>query len=290
MVIGTLADGNGYHEEEKFIRLVASRYPILRALYPVRTFPFMELSVHSGVEKSNLSGYIKNLDEEGIVSVEQTKGPRSRSRSMISLMPDTRRLIECVTHLRGKRKSPNILQDTQILDKNIPLLEKKRIQSLVADHLVLISRGWKVQSKSKFYDFVGERILEEQFKPVVPTVLSALQNMIKYSNTDERSIIKGKVLEALLNIRDDTGEERSGIVAQNILDEFAWDEENYETLAGQYISNVEKGSEVIPFLRRRIVERFPERKTDLRDRLIELAADADESIIRRIENEFTQLH
>ena len=47
---------------------------------------------------------------------------------------------------------------------------------------------------------------------------------------------------------------------------------------------------VIYLLRKSIIERFPDRKTDLRDRLIQLASEKGEEVIKRVENEFTQLY
>jgi hypothetical protein len=58
----------------------------------------------------------------------------------------------------------------------------------------------------------------------------------------------------------------------------------------QYISEVENGSERAPLIRKSIVERYPDQKTDLRGRLIELAVGADETLTRRVENEFNYLY
>ena len=91
-------------------------------------------------------------------------------------------------------------------------------------------------------------------------------------------------------VKKEMREERAGIVAQEILNEFYMDKASYEDLTKEYIDGILKGSKLVSSLMKRLVDRFPERKIDLRSRLLKHYSESDNETRLRIESEFVALY
>lgn len=279
---------NVVDDEARFVKLVGSRYPLLRSLYPNKTYSFTKLSEISGIDTGNLSGYIKDLDENGVILL-QKKLVNGRTRSLISLEHDTVMLIERVIDLKGKSQIP-LLQDIRYLDDILENLFNEKIRDLTVNHIQRISKNYKIPVNSKFFDVIGKVENIEPLKPVISILLKALKNMVFTSNEEERKIIQEKVLNSLETMIEIIPKERPGMEAQRILNAFNWGQRPYQHLVNRYLFLFDKSEEdfkeVLP-LRVQILDRYPEQKMDLRDRLIKLAKGADDRAVKRIENEFT---
>lgn len=276
--------------EVKFIKSVGSRYRILRVLYPAKTYSFMELSREAETDSGNLSGTIKTLEDNGVITIQKKK-VNGRTRSFINLMPQTVKLIECVINSKSTKQLP-ILTEIKFIDNMLDNLLDEKIQSLAANHIQRISQTHRIPVESRFYNIFGDKNNMHKIKPVLFVVLLALRGMIRNSDEKSRLIIKDKVLDSLNSIRDTLPQERSGIIAQKILNEFHWDFLPLQTLADKYIQLLEAKSEEefnqASLLGEQIIQRYPDQKMEIRDRLIKLAKRSDKKIIQRIDDEFTR--
>lgn len=250
----------------------------------------MELSREAETDSGNLSGTIKTLEDNGVITIQKKK-VNGRTRSFINLMPQTVKLIECVINSKSTKQLP-ILTEIKFIDNMLDNLLDEKIQSLAANHIQRISQTHRIPVESRFYNIFGDKNNMHKIKPVLFVVLLALRGMIRNSDEKSRLIIKDKVLDSLNSIRDTLPQERSGIIAQKILNEFHWDFLPLQTLADKYIQLLEAKSEEefnqASLLGEQIIQRYPDQKMEIRDRLIKLAKRSDKKIIQRIDDEFTR--
>lgn len=279
-----------YEREKSFIKMVAARYAVLRPLYLDREYSFMKLSEISDVNEANLSRYIEKLKEEGLIHINRVKVKGKRSHQVISLSTDVKRVIQCVVSLRGNTTILPLIPELNYLDENLDLLKDAQVQSLVADHIQVISRTFIVPTNSRFFSFLGKKEVMDNIRPVAAILLLSLKNMIRNSTYESRKTIEKKVMPFIEFVKEEMREERAGIVAQEILNEFYMDKASYEDLTKEYIDGILKGSKLVSSLRKRLVDRFPERKIDLRSRLLKHYSESDHEARLRIESEFVALY
>jgi DNA-binding MarR family transcriptional regulator len=250
----------------------------------------MELSREAGIDSGNLSGKVKTLADNGVIAIQKKK-VNGRTRSFINLTPETAKLIECVINLKNEKQLPT-LTDIKYIDHMLDNLLNENIQILTANHIQRISHTHRIPVESSFYKFIGNKKNIDQLKPVLSIVLLALHGMIRNSDEKSRVIIKDKVLGSITTIRDTLPQERPGIIAQKILNEFHWDFLPVKTLVDRYIRLLQELPEEefkqVHLLCEQIIQRYPDQKMETRGRLIKLAKESGEFIRERIENEFTR--
>jgi len=279
-----------YAREMSFIKMVAARYAVLRPLYLDQEYSFMKLSEISGVNEANLSRYLEKLKEEGLINVKRVKIKGKRGHQVISLSTDVKRIIQCVVSLRGDETALPFIPDLKYIDGTLPLLKEAHVQSLAADHIQVISRNFIVSENSRFFSFLGKKEVMDNIRPVAAILLLSLKNMIRNSTYESRKTIEKKVMPFIEFVKEEMREERAGIVAQEILNEFYMDKASYEDLTKEYIDGILNGSKLVSSIRKRLVDRFPERKIDLRSRLLKHYSESDHEARLRIESEFVALY
>jgi DNA-binding MarR family transcriptional regulator len=284
-----MSTNDEYAREMSFIKLVAARYAVLRPLYLDREHSFMKLSEISGVDEANLSRYIGKLDEEGLIKTRKVESEGKRDHTGISLSTDVKRVIQCIVSLRGFKTALPLIPNLKHIDGNLSLLKKASVQALTADHIQATSRNYIVPANSRFFSFLGNKDVMDSIRPVAAILLRSLKNMIRNSTYDSRKTIEKKVMPFIEFVKKEMREERAGIVAQEILNEFYLDKASYEDLTKEYFDGILNGSKLVSRLRKRLVDRFPERKIDLRSRLLKNYSESDNETRLRIESEFVAL-
>ena len=279
-----------YAHEMSNIKMVAARYTILRPLYLDREYSFMKLSEISGVDEANLSRYIRALNEEGLINIDRVKVKDKRGHQVISLTTDVKRIIQCVISLWGNETALPFIPDLKYIDDSLDLLKDAHVQRLVADHIQATSRNFIVPTNSRFFSFLGKKEVMDSIRPVAAILLLSLKNILRNSTYDSRKTIENKVMPFIEFVKEEMREERAGIVAQEILNEFYLDKASYEDLTKEYFDGILNGSKLVSSLRKRLVDRFPERKIDLRSRLLKHYSESDNETRLRIESEFVALY
>jgi DNA-binding MarR family transcriptional regulator len=274
-----------FSNEASLIKLVASRYQILRPLYPDQEYSFTNLIEISGVDQGNLSRYLKSLNNQGLVKITKQKG-----QSMISLTIDVRRLIETIIELRGPSIEPHLQSGEKHLEEAIELLWLPDVMRLASDQIQILSKKTFVPPNSSYFNFIEEQILKERFDPVRSVLLISLKNILQNHNYEGRQIIGKKILPTIQTISTMFQGQRPSIIATEILDKYYLDYTSYETLNKEYIIRVLEGSDKNHNLRKLLTERFPRKKLELRSQLLQkyVTANPDERI--RIESELTALY
>ena len=244
----------------------------------------------SEVDQGNLSKKLKKLEENSIIIIEKKKGGRGRPHSIISLEPDTRKLIEVVIEQRGIKKELPLIPKIEYLDEILHFLEEGEVSHLAADQIEIISNKYAIPISSRFFEVINQNIMKKKFEKVAPTLLRSLLNILRNSDHKMRKKIVDDMNFTIKLVRNKKHGTPEGKIAQDILEEFLPHFETYEELVKRYISLIGDGSSTVLEVRRHIEKRFPESKIDLRFRLIQIYKKSDEETRRRIESKFSALH
>jgi DNA-binding MarR family transcriptional regulator len=279
---------NDFSDEMDLIKKVAQRYKILRTLYPRKSLSFMDLASASCVDPANLSRYIHSMEDDDLIIVREISEGVSRPYRLINNSLIAERLIESVIKITGH--SENFVKtDEAHIKRAIDLLLYQDIQRLAADQLQIVSRSTQIPPSSSFFSFIGETILDERLDPVRAVLLLSLTSILQKSNYVSRVKIGEKIIPTIRAVYASEPKKRSGIIAKKILDEYYLDQASYEELIDEYLNRVQS-DESVQGIRVRLLEKYPEMKIDLRDRLLHIYLESDAKIRECIESEFASLY
>ena len=159
-----------------------------------------------------------------------------------------------------------------------------------ADQIQLIARETRVPANSMLFTYLQNNLTNIGSNHVKSVMLLTLESILQYSDAKSREIIAGKVFDVLKVTALEQPDERPGILAQNIVNEFYPGEADYEAIEAEYLESLTASSGSTQHLREILVQRFPEKKIELRGKLLEKLSKANDDLSKRIEHEFVSLY
>ena len=274
-------------------KVLVTRFRILWELYLDKTYSQTQLADRSETDQGNLSKYINELMEDGLVEVTEEYLGVGRPAKLISLSSKARDIL--------KHNMPFFLEEE--VDKEleplhavrlIKLLSSKETRSLAADRLELVSRDYVANCESTLYPTIACYLQEEGYRDIAHTLLKSLHNFIQKlddASMNKVSQILGKTLRKIYEAEDesDKGRRIKRFISE-IFDELDIHPASYEELKGEYVEAVlNKSSSESQVLIDRIQRFFPEENLDLELSLVERFESADEKQKHRIEAELSRL-
>ena len=129
--------------------ILISRFRIVMALYPDKSLSQNDLAKLSGTDPGNLSRYIPEMIDRGVlVSNEETLGV-GRPSNMISLSYEARDIINQNMRFLLQDESNVKELKTEIEEKLLELLGEESTLVMAADELQRISRQYKLSPESR---------------------------------------------------------------------------------------------------------------------------------------------
>ena len=274
--------------EEGFVDLVASKYKLLRALYPDKELTFTELS--KIVDKKILSDSQKPLKDAGLIELlEKKRKETGRSNKFFKLTLDGVKILSCIIRLRGT-PHPHSIPSEKFLEDALLLLKEDKTQDLAADQIQMIPRETRVSANSALFLYIQNNLMDLKSDHVKSVLLLSLQSVLRYSELESRENIIGKVMNIVKQNALEHPKERSGAISQLIIKEFFINELLYENLETQYLDAIKTGTVSVDSIEGLIIDKFPDKKIELRGKLLEKLIKADYVVSQRIKRAFNRLY
>jgi len=151
-------------DAQELLKLAASRYVVLMALFPDEEMTQSELAKETRVDKGNLSEYVKDLKEQGLIALEERKALQDgRKRSCYRLTADGKEILGTVERI-VKRRGGSVLEpiDRDLVELCLraldPELRNEKLRSRLA------SRFSELCAKTRVWDHPR---VEDVFKRIV---------------------------------------------------------------------------------------------------------------------------
>jgi len=288
-------DKNRVTPEVERIELISKRYSILRTLFQYEEFTLSEIAERSETDIGNLSRYISDLEEKGLIKSRSKKREKGKPYRLISLTDLSRRILSVIINEIGDKKKPSQFPDPEYLSECLELLENSdpEVQRVISDEIALLCRNYEVPVESDLIKFLEENLLNVHYRPVLFNLLQALISITK--NSEEgvkgkiKSMLKKQLEEIALIYEDETNKDKVRYHALKALAELAQDEDNYNLLTKIYNKLLGEDSSITSNVRDLILSKYPEKRSEMRLYLIKKFKDSDNETRSRIEIELTQL-
>jgi len=278
---------------ERLRTILVTRFNILWTLYPDNAYSQKQLAELSDTDPGNLSRYIKKLEKDGIVNINDEHSEVGRPANLISLTNYTKSILTINMRYFLAKEAFDEFEPEQA-KKILELLSKKDTRILTADELELASRDHTAPIESEMYPNLIDYIKKQEYRDVAHTLLRSLHNFVaKLDDVSkkEATYILDRPLRDIYDKEDDSDKGRR--IKKTILEIFEVlniYSISYEKLKEEFIEAVL----YTPFpksqvLVEHITRFFPEKKIDLKLGLLERYGSANEEQKKSIQSMLNQL-
>jgi DNA-binding MarR family transcriptional regulator len=278
---------------ERLRTILVTRFNILWTLYPDYTYSQTQLAELSDTDPGNLSRYLKELDNDGIVTVKEEQPGVGRPAKLISLTNDTKSILAINMRFFLAKEAFDELEPEKT-KKILELLSNKDTRILAADELELASRNYIATIESKMYPDLVDYLKKQEYRDIAHTLLRSLHNFIAKLDDVSRKEATYILSSPLRDIYDKEDDSDKGIrIKRRILEIFEVlniYSMSYEKLKEECIEAVlYQPLPMSPVLIDRITRLLPEEKMDLRLSLLERYGSANEEQKKRLQSMLIQL-
>jgi DNA-binding MarR family transcriptional regulator len=256
-------------EKETTIAKNLGRYPILKALYPNEKYSLTTLAEKSNTDKGNLSRYLPELIEAGLLSRGREEGGRLKQ---ITLTPLSRKLLETIIteasngiHKTGEAETGFYLD---LIKDN----ENSLIQKMAMEEIEVTSRKHHIKDVNRLLTFIKDRITDSKYKPLKLTMIQTTRNIL--TETDDETIgkIKKHLAEKLYRIPLDFSDisntsKRVRYETSRLIPLLYKGEKGYRKMLEIYKKSIESDLMKEYSIRDMIVAQYPLKKEELKREL-----------------------
>jgi DNA-binding MarR family transcriptional regulator len=284
-----------YNSEKEFIEVVYRRYDLLRQLYPKKTKSTKEMLETLNISKGNFSKKLQDLKAHELVEVSTEVSGTGRPPQSISLAHDGREILKKIIELKSPSQSQEQLPklpDLTLMYQCLDLFaqEDLDLKQLAADEFQLLTQRYHIILETQFFKLFKKIIKDKTNNAILHTLLNSLLNIIKNSDSETRNKIDSELGYAIFTLNNASRESHIFKVIEEITIDLIKSKSKPSLLFERYLSLMKKNPEQIGDVRTLILKNVsPEKKTELRIRLLQEFKEADQAIRDIIEVELTQL-
>lgn len=280
--------------EQGIGKLAIRRYPILRVLYPDIELSLGELVAKTRVDDGNLSRYVTELSENGLVNTHDEKREGGKPRKLIRLTEAARSIIDSLITLTGavpKPIKPADEADIEFYMKIMDEFNNPEAQDMASEEFMILCGKQFVMHDDNVLPFLKSRILDPRYTPIRETLLRALLNIVRNANSEEkRDKIRPIFDDLLTSLVSEPLEERDlRDMALQILGAITHGDKGYGSMIGMLESFIKRDDPLATRTREITFTRYPEKKDEVRRSLFTMLLDPDVDVVQRVKNHIREL-
>jgi hypothetical protein len=268
------------------MEVLVRRRSIILELYPDKRMQQSVLGKNTGIVKSNLSSYLKELQGYDLVKINQAFNEDGYSANFVKLSIKTLQTLEKAKEILSYQDK-NKITDTTSLDKIYGgLLDQKTCEN-ASNIIQRFSSIYDMPFKVGFFQFLKENWSNAALQSRILVLIKASQNMVKeMSDSDKKKVIEILGSE-LLKIVEGPG---SGLKQEtfNLLKILGAYEISSEELKRKYLSALKKNRDPHLF-RTLLITEHRDKYPDLLSSFLELQAAAPIDEKERYDSELSML-
>ena len=266
---------------EKLRLILVSRINIVMALYPDKSLSQTELAKESGTDPGNLSRYIPEMKQKGILVANKENSDIGRPSNHLSLSKETIAIVNQNAKFLIKDESDIKVMKREVGDKVMELLGKEDTLLMAADELQRISTRFKLSPESKFLEELCNVATRDEYEDVRHVLLMSLNNFVMNLESELKENARKvlfKKLENLMDTQDDSDRgKRNRQIILKIFDSLDLFPYTYDSLIKKCMNAISEHQYYESQLSaKRLVEYFPEKVSMVRLNLIEKYGSVDE--------------
>jgi DNA-binding MarR family transcriptional regulator len=282
-------------KEQDVGNMALSRYLILRELYPDNDIHLSELANRTRIDDGNLSGYVIELSDRGLLSVRSEKGERSRGkpRKMVRLTEASRGFVDSLIRLAGSAPASHDPADTSDIGFYLHTMDDSKnieAQSMAAEEFRALCHNYLVMHDDRVLPFLRKRIFDPKYKALQDDLLNALLGIVRNATGDEkRAEIKSEFSEPLRSlVSNPPGESEAELesrgMALQILGMISDGDEDYDSLMRVLMNLIRRGESLAERMQETILATYPKKRNDMRRTLFTMLSDQETEVVRRAKN------
>lgn len=282
-------------EEQDVGNEAMSRYRILRELYPDNEVHLGELAVRTGVDDGNLSRYVAQLSERGLLGVRSEAGERSRGkpRRMVRLTEASRGFVDALIKLAGSAPASLEPADANDIGFYLETMEDSHnveAQRMASEEFRALCYNSLVMYDDRVLPFLREKIFDPMYKALQEDLLNALLGIVRNATGDQkRAVIKSEFSDPLRRLVSNPpgkseGELESRSMALQILGMISEGDKDYDSLMQVLMDLIRRKDSLAERIQETILVRHSNKRNDMRRSLFTMLSDQDGEVVRRAKN------
>ncbi|MFC1803113.1 hypothetical protein ACFL0D_04000 [Thermoproteota archaeon] len=264
---------------------MVKRESIIRELYPDQKYSGSELSDRTSIATSNISRYLIQLVDNGLIDVIYGVNERGQTIKQYVLSQASIDVINSSQKIASRTKPE--LKDIASLETFLATLLVPELEEVSRNSIQLISNQYTLRPDSIFFDFILEHLMDPELKNSRRILVISTKNFMRARSRGEKLQLAERLKPILSSLLvDATG--GLDTETKKLLNELLVYDLPYEELEVLYLQDLTGGKDP-SFYRRLILHNHHDKVPRLRAKMISLHPESDDSIRSKIMAEFPHI-